>query len=134
MRDSDISVRRKIAFLINGLLLPSSTSTSSTVASSSADAQQQAGDAPTPVVHANTHASMLSDPQGAQTSDITLNALTQNGILSALISALVDPVPHGPDGETEGDVDLEEKIVRCVLTLYIPFILYGLLILMWVGF
>jgi hypothetical protein len=27
---------------------------------------------------------------------------------------LTSPTPHGPDGELESDVDLEEKVLRCV--------------------
>ena len=63
-------------------------------------------------VHANSHASMLSDPRSTGTSAVTLQALREQGLLGTLISALTSPTPHGADGESERDVDLEEKIIR----------------------
>lgn len=121
MSDSDISVRRKIAFLLNGLLLPSAEIPEEAPANvhggaSTAVAPHPSDSAAPAPVHANTHASMLSDPKGTNTADKTLEAFKKHGILSALVQALVSPTPHGPDGETEGDLDLEEKIVRYVLS------------------
>ena len=55
---------------------------------------------------------MLADPRSTETSPATMKALQEQGLLSALISALTAPVPHGADGETERDVTLEEQIVR----------------------
>lgn len=54
---------------------------------------------------------MMSDPTSVSTSDLTREALENRGILDALLNALVHPVPHGPDGETYGDADFEEKII-----------------------
>ena len=100
--DSDISVRRKTVFLLNSLLIPDDTSADRNTTTSQ----------PAAPIHANSHASMLSDPSSKWTSPITLNALHEHGLLAALISALTAPVPHGDDGEIEGDVDFEEGIVR----------------------
>lgn len=88
-------------FLINNLLIPDHPDTK-------ADAN---GNAHTPI-HANSHASMVSDPMSKLTSPTTLNALRDHGLLMMLISALTAPTPHGDDGELEGDTDFEEKIVR----------------------
>ncbi|KAI0062975.1 nucleotide exchange factors-like protein [Artomyces pyxidatus] len=122
--DSDIGVRRKAAFLLNTLLTPA-------VAASEADAraapstgaalhasetQQPNPAAPPPTVHPNSHASMLSDPASVDTAPATLRAMRAHELVPALIRALASPTPHGPDGETEGDVDLEEKVVRLLYT------------------
>jgi hsp70-interacting protein len=62
-------------------------------------------------VHPNTHASMLADPTSTDTSTPTQVAFRDHGILDALLNGLLHPVPHGADGETEGDLDFEEKVV-----------------------
>ena len=119
--DSDITVRRKVAFLLNALLVPTSLPTrpsqyqASSTPNSSTDNNSvilhPSESHPNEPVHPNSHSSMLSDPSSISTSDMTREALEQRGLLDALINALVHPVPHGPDGETYGDVDFEEKIV-----------------------
>ncbi|KAI0799606.1 nucleotide exchange factor Fes1-domain-containing protein [Irpex lacteus] len=138
LEDSDISVRRKTAFLLNAILIPSApvqprpaptpTSTapapSTTAAPSStstsvvlhptASAENAAPSGPnvqTPV-HPNSHASMLADPSSASTSELTIDALENHGLLQVLIDSLVSPVPHGPDGETEGDPEFEDKCLH----------------------
>ncbi|KAI0693093.1 armadillo-type protein [Cerioporus squamosus] len=168
LADSDISVRRKVAFLLNSLLIPtalpqssqpaqqsqqpanlqgplqvptsteavaaaaeqpaaqpasSSTSTSTPISTSStststaviaAPSQEpttQPSDAPASQpqpVHPNSHASMHLPH--------TVQALEQNGLLSTLVSSLATPVPHGPNGESEGDADFEEKVLRALHT------------------
>ena len=65
-------------------------------------------------VHPNSHASMMSDPSSFSTSEITRRALEQQGLLHKLTDALSSPIPHGPDGEQEGDLDFEDKIVGYV--------------------
>jgi len=107
LEDSDISVRRKTAFLLNSLLLPSESET------------DEAGSTPglsSAPVHPNSHASMLRDPSSISTSGITVKALEERGLLTALVGAVTSPVPHGKDGENEGDVDFEEKVVRLLCT------------------
>ncbi|TFY75481.1 hypothetical protein EWM64_g8530, partial [Hericium alpestre] len=49
---------------------------------------------------------------------ITLTALREHHLLAALVRALVSPTPHGVDGDSEGDVDLEEKIAA-LLHMYV---------------
>ncbi|VDB92228.1 unnamed protein product [Peniophora sp. CBMAI 1063] len=117
LHDSDISVRRKIAFLLNGLLLPSAevpVEAPGNVHGAAAGSTHPGEGAQT--VHDNTHASMLADPASTDTAATTLEALGEHGIVGALVNALTSPVPHGDDGEEEGDVDLEEKIVRVLHT------------------
>ncbi|OJT11189.1 Hsp70 nucleotide exchange factor FES1 [Trametes pubescens] len=86
---------------------PSSSATTTTTTTSAAPALS-----PPQTVHPNSHASLLSDPRSASTSAATASALARTGLLGALVSALAQPVPHGPDGETEGDADFEEKVLR----------------------
>jgi hypothetical protein len=113
LSDSDITVRRKIVFLINSLLVPTfpdTTQSQTTIHSHQAVP-----------VHPNSHASMLSDPNSTETSPATMKALHEHGILTALISALIAPTPHGADGESDGDVDFEEKVIRSVMIAVLVF-------------
>ncbi|KAH9853001.1 nucleotide exchange factors-like protein [Lenzites betulinus] len=165
LQDSDISVRRKVAFLLNTLLTPNGDESDDDVpanvqqplqvptssegvraaasiaapatppTSSSATAQSQAvtihpssvpstSAAPAPsttsapalappqTVHPNSHAALVSDPRSASTSLPTARALPRSGLLAALVGALAQPVPHGPDGDREDDADFEEKVLR----------------------
>ena len=55
---------------------------------------------------------MVSDPSSTLTSQFAVKALEERGLLRALIRALIAPVPYGRDGESEGDADFEENVVR----------------------
>lgn len=66
----------------------------------------------TAAVHPNSHASMTAE--STETSAITSEALQRHGILDVAVKTLVSPIPHGQDGDQEGDVDYEEKAVRYV--------------------
>lgn len=55
---------------------------------------------------------MVADPTSLSTSPLTLRAMEEEGLLQSLIDALTSPLPHGPDGESEGDSDFEAKIVK----------------------
>lgn len=134
--DSDITVRRKTAFLLNAILIPSSpirprpsptTTTlpppSTTAAPSSTNTSvvlhptvhaDNTSSTPPNIqteVHPNSHASMIADPSSASTSELTIDALENHGLLQALIDSLTSPVPHGPDGEAEGDPEFEDKVI-----------------------
>lgn len=131
--DSDIGVRRKVAFLLNALLIPTSPSQppSSAATSTAPTAPQGSSNTSTAVtlhptastttsapesniqtpIYPNSHASMLADPSSASTSELTKEALESHGLLEGLVGALTSPVPHGPDGEIEGDKDFEDKII-----------------------
>ena len=50
--------------------------------------------------------------ESTATSAVTSSALNEHGINADLVQALVNPLPHGKDGDQEGDEDLEEKLVR----------------------
>ncbi|GBE86961.1 Hsp70 nucleotide exchange factor FES1 [Sparassis crispa] len=134
LEDSDITVRRKTAFLVNSLLVPmdpiirpsqqpgrpSASSTAPHTPSTSVIAHPtgpppDSAPAAAPV-HPNSHATMLSDPTSFSTSPATFAAFQERGMLQALISSLTSPTPHGADGETEGDPDFEEKVVRSLHT------------------
>lgn len=108
--DSDIIVRRKTAFLINSLLIPSNVEADAVRSSSNT------GSSSSNLVHPNSHASMLMDLSSISTSDITLKALEGQGLLKSLINSLTAPVPHGKDGELSGDVDFEEKVLQLLCT------------------
>ncbi|KAI0043405.1 Fes1-domain-containing protein [Auriscalpium vulgare] len=114
LEDSDITVRRKTAFLLSTLLLPNAASTYPP-ANGTRLHGSTSEPAPAPV-HANSHASMLADPAGVDTARATLAALHTHNLLPVLVRALVAPTPHGPDGDSEGDVDLEEKVLRLLHT------------------
>lgn len=55
---------------------------------------------------------MVSNPSSTVTSQFAVEALEERGLLQALVRALIAPVPYGQDGESEGDADFEEKVVR----------------------
>jgi len=137
LEDSDITVRRKTAFLLNSLLIPTSPPSASAqtpqraaaapsagaqstarevILHPTAEAESQRQEPTSSPVHPNSHASMLSDPSTIATSPATVAAFEERGMLQALISALTSPTPHGADGEKEGDADFEEKIVRSLHT------------------
>lgn len=99
--DSDIAVRRKVIFMLNALLIPTTILT-----------EESSGDN---VVHANSHESHLSSPSSVNTSEPTIAALESRGILEVIVDALVEPLPHGPDGENmEEDIELVERVIRLV--------------------
>jgi hsp70-interacting protein len=114
LSDSDIAVRRKAAFLLNSLLIPSTP-----VATTRAPGTRiQGGPAqPGETVHPNSHASMVADPTSTDTAPETLRAVRAHGLLPVIVRELTEPTPYGPDGD-EGDgcdADLEEKLMRCVV-------------------
>ncbi|KAI0263178.1 armadillo-type protein [Gloeopeniophorella convolvens] len=110
LSDSDIGVRRKTAFLLNTLLIPVPTSSDSP---STAATIRDSAAAP---VHANSHASMLADPGSADTAPAAFRALRAHALLPTVVRELAEPTPYGPDGESEGDADLEEKLARLLHT------------------
>ena len=50
--------------------------------------------------------------ESTDTASAAISALQNRGIAKDLVQCLVNPLPHGEDGDLEGDVDLEEKLVR----------------------
>ena len=120
LADSDISVRRKTAFLLNTLIIPTThvpppvppTAPTPSAGSNSTGLTIHSSDARPEPVHPNSHASMQADPSSISTSPAALKALEEHGILQSLVSAVTSPVPHGPDGESEGDADFDEKVIR----------------------
>ncbi|KAG1732659.1 armadillo-type protein [Suillus paluster] len=116
LEDSEIRVRRKTAFLLNTLLMPTSENKVSLQSNISMPSSENAP------VYPNSHASMLSNPSSISTSSITLDVLqndsTSEGssLLDALVSALTEPVPFGPDGEKDKDEEFQENIIRILYT------------------
>ncbi|TFY67417.1 hypothetical protein EVJ58_g1634 [Rhodofomes roseus] len=103
LEDSDITVRRKTAFLLNALIIPethvsqptpppapspSAESNSTGLTVHSSDTHPPAGSNP---VHPNSHASMQADPSSISTSTAALKALEEHGILQSLVSAVTSP-------------------------------------------
>jgi hypothetical protein len=113
--DSDIAVRRKAAFLLNNLLIPSSPAATTRAPGT----RIRGGPAqPEAIVHPNSHASMVADPTSTDTAPETLRAVRAHGLLPAIVRELTEPTPYGPDGD-EGDgcdADLEEKLMRLLHT------------------
>ncbi|KAG2054609.1 Fes1-domain-containing protein [Suillus hirtellus] len=119
LEDSEIRVRRKTTFLLNTLLLP--TSSPSSQANLQPNISLPTSENAPPPIHANSHASMLSDPSSVSTCALTLAAIQEEGeqggsLLDALISALIEPVPFGVDGEIDKDDEFQENIVRILYT------------------
>ena len=123
--DPDISVRRKTIFLLSALLVPNDHSTGQTLPTNvhgpatlpssgpTTSAEEEEPTASTQPIHANSHTAHLVNPERTSTSPQTLQAFQKYGILDAVISVLVNPVPYGEDGDQEGpDTDFEEKGVR----------------------
>ncbi|KAL5533241.1 FES1 [Sanghuangporus sanghuang] len=118
LEDPDITVRRKAVFLLGNLLLPSvqpsSGSTSGPPSTRLHGPGVPGANAPAPREHPNSHAGMTAE--STATSAVTSSALQEHGISGDLVQALVNPLPHGKDGDQEGDEDLEEKLVRLFFT------------------
>ena len=55
-------------------------------------------------------------PESTATSEVTTAALQTHGIAGDLVQGLVNPIPHGSDGDQEGDADFEEKLIRLFYT------------------
>jgi hypothetical protein len=58
------------------------------------------------------NASMLRDPSYISTSGITMKALEEGGLLKTLFAAIITPAPHGKDGDSYGDAELETSVVQ----------------------
>jgi len=120
LQDPDITVRRKVVFLLNTLLYPEMPLTSAASSQPNAGPNLHGvgsdvdGDRPAPITHPNSHASMTAS--SVATSPIAIDAIARNGVLDALLEALINPLPYGKDGESEGDVDFTEKLVRLFYT------------------
>lgn len=121
LEDSEIRVRRKTTFLLNTLLI--ATSMSSSQVNLQPNMSLPTSETAPPQIHANSHASMLSDPSSVSTSALTLAAIQEEGeeegslsLLDALISTLIEPVPFGVDGEMEKDDEFQENVVRILFT------------------
>ncbi|EIW76574.1 Fes1-domain-containing protein [Coniophora puteana RWD-64-598 SS2] len=133
LEDSDISVRRKTAFLMNTLLLPTHdappasasapTGTEAGVGSTAA-ALHTSSSPSAPPSHPNSHSAIVDDPASASTSATMLRGLRSpvdpdikkgdsTTLLDAVVEALVRPVPFGPDGEHDRDVGVTENLVKC---------------------
>ncbi|KAG2344621.1 hypothetical protein BDR05DRAFT_170007 [Suillus weaverae] len=107
---------QKTTFLLNTHLLPSSSQVNL-----QPNMTLPTSETAPPTIHANSHASMLSDPSSVSTSALTLAAIQEEGeeggsLLDALISALVEPVPFGVDGEIEKDEEFQESVVKILYT------------------
>jgi len=115
LQDSSIAVRRKVAFLLSTLLIPSEPSPQASPPLSSTDSSggETSVTARDPV-WSNSHASVVSDPSSTTTAPQTVKGLSDYAVLHALVSALTHPLPHGPNGDQgeDGDTDFDEKILR----------------------
>jgi len=117
--DPDITVRRKVIFLLGTLLLPATVGTQSNIEGGpnilTPDNRPADPNAQAAPIHANSHAEYLRNPSRLATSQLVLDAICDHQIFEAVSSSLRDPVPHGDDGEHTGlDIDYKEKAVRFV--------------------
>lgn len=124
LEDSPISIRRKISFLINFLLLPSTNPIAKpllTIQDGPALRTPVSLDTPTPpslpsppqtpksspIVHPNSHASIVSDPSSANTSPMALKAMREYTVLESVISVL---------SKFEVDSQVQENCVKILHT------------------
>ncbi|KAI5120248.1 hypothetical protein M0805_007552 [Coniferiporia weirii] len=119
LEDPDIAVRRKTVFFLNSLLVPSTSSRPSAPSAEPSGIQMHGAnlpnnDEPRQPEYPNSHAGMTLE--STTTSTTASAALKNYGITSDLVRGLVNPLPHGKNGDEEGDVDLEEKLVRLLHT------------------
>ena len=119
--DPDITVRRKVVFLLNALLISTDSSTTTSQPSS---ARLHGGGVSEPstesqAAHPNSHASMTVE--SAATAPIALRALHDHDFIPNLVQGLVNPIPHGANGDQEGDADFEEKLIRLLHTYFTSF-------------
>ncbi|KAF9458688.1 nucleotide exchange factor Fes1-domain-containing protein [Collybia nuda] len=115
LQDPEITVRRKTMFLLGTLLLP--TTPMSTAPASLPNLHTPTSPVAAAPIHDNSHAAHLHNPTRTSTSEITLDAVRDHGVVDAVISALTNPVPYGEDGDIlDPDVDFEEKGIRFLHT------------------
>lgn len=128
--DPDISVRRKAVFIMGTLLASSHVShlprpSQNNIADNSISPSSNAtphnitpeSSAPADPIHPNSHAANLKDPYRIATSELTLDAMREHRIAEYVVNSIVNPLPHGEDGEfSEADLDYEEKAMRLVQT------------------
>lgn len=82
-----------------------------------ATASGRESDAPAEPIHPNSHAPNLKDPYRIATSELTLDGMRQHHIAESVVDSIVNPLPHGEDGNFNGaDLDYEEKAMRLVYT------------------
>ncbi|PPR02297.1 hypothetical protein CVT24_011635 [Panaeolus cyanescens] len=139
VNDPSITVRRKTIFLLSALLIPtgneepepvpsthlltgnpsSTPSTQTGVAIHTSDTRPApvpdsgSDTSPAPIIHDNSHASALKNPSRSITARPALVAFKKHDLFDAIISSVVNPLPHGEDGEnTDADRDYEEKALR----------------------
>ncbi|KAJ9122069.1 hypothetical protein QFC24_004296 [Naganishia onofrii] len=91
LSDPDVTVRRKIAFLLSTLLMQS-------------DDYTEAG-------------AVVENPVTSTSPNKTVQKMAETKVLDALIRSLVKPLPMGPDGDiSEPDWDLQEKCTRALVS------------------
>ncbi|KAJ9105452.1 hypothetical protein QFC21_001823 [Naganishia friedmannii] len=91
LSDPDVTVRRKIAFLLSTLLLQSDDYTDAGV--------------------------IIENPVTSTSPNKTVQKMAETKVLDALIRSLVKPLPMGPDGDiSEPDWDLQEKCTRALVS------------------
>lgn len=66
-----------------------------------------------PSIHTNLPAP-IPDIGETQTSGLASRSIAASGIVKHLLQSLISPVPHGPDGDAEKDLDFEEKSVKVI--------------------
>ncbi|KAF8511860.1 armadillo-type protein [Gautieria morchelliformis] len=122
---SDITIRRKIAFLINTLLLPTAPPDSSSAAPNipppgpTIHSAPQSSATPSTAVAPHSESASSALPPGldpTSTSPLAREALRTHDIIPVLIDSLTAPLPYGPDADEEVDVDYAEKAARALIT------------------
>ncbi|GJJ07717.1 hypothetical protein Clacol_001922 [Clathrus columnatus] len=129
LQDPDITIRRKIAFLLTSLLRPDEFLDSSNLPTTPpppsaagltirvVDSSPNAVTAVNPVeefTHGVPSYDIKSLP--TSTSAATVTALRKHQIIPTLIQSLASPVPFGPNADQYFDEDYAEKAARAIAT------------------
>ncbi|KIM82029.1 hypothetical protein PILCRDRAFT_820934 [Piloderma croceum F 1598] len=116
--DPLITIRRKVSFLINLLLMPATDIRPldiqvgpglHTPAALDTSTSPLPSPSPAPIVHPNSHASMVSDPSSVNTSPIALKAMREHKLLDSVITTLVN-------AQYEVDNQVQENCVKILYT------------------
>lgn len=117
LKDADITIRRKIVFMLNVLLLPDED-LATLPASTSAGPNIRLADSSKPTTDegSSTHPSYDAQSLPTATSAATVSALRKHQVITTLIHSLVSPVPFGPNADQHFDEDYAEKAAVTLAT------------------
>lgn len=117
LTDADVTIRRKIVFMLNVLLLPDEHLVT-LPAPNSAGPNIRLADSSKPAVGEGSSIQPSYDAKSlpTATSAATVSALRKHQVITTLIYSLVSPVPFGPNADQHFDEDYAEKAAVALAT------------------